>query len=61
MNLYFYLQTLLAHLRKDEGQDLTEYALLVAVIALIVVLAAIFFGQQLSDWFANISNAIPLT
>ena len=54
MNLYFYLQTLLAHLRKDEGQDLTEYALLVAVIALIVV-------QQLSSWFANISNAIPLS
>ena len=47
MNLYFYLQTLLAHLRKDEGQDLTEYALLVAVIALIVVLAAVFFGTQL--------------
>lgn len=57
-----YLQTLLARLTKDqEGQDLTEYALLVAVIALVVVLAAVFFGQELSSWFQNISNAIPLS
>jgi Flp pilus assembly pilin Flp len=46
---------------QQKGQDLTEYALLVAVIALVVVLAAIFFGTALSSWFVNISAAIPLT
>lgn len=62
MTMYLYLQTLLSRIaRKEQGQDLTEYALLIAVIALIVVFAALFFGNELSSWFANLGAAIPLT
>ena len=40
--------------RQEKGQDLTEYALLVALIAIIVVLAVAFFGTQVSTFFATL-------
>ena len=40
------------------GQDLTEYALLVAFIALVVVLAVSFFGEQLSAFWAGAAETV---
>lgn len=45
--------------RKDEGQDLLEYALLVALIALGAVLAVTAAGQKVSAVFNAIAKAIP--
>jgi len=40
------LKALLAHLQvREEGQDLTEYALLVALIAIIVVLVVMVLAE----------------
>lgn len=44
--------------RRDEGQDLLEYALLVALIALVAVGAVTLAGNQVSNIFNNIANAI---
>ena len=53
------LKSLLAQLPKDEkGQDLTEYALLVALIAIIVVLAVLFFGQNVSSFFSLLGATV---
>ena len=45
-------------LRQDAGQDLLEYALLVALIALISVGAVTAAGTSVSTIFTNIAGAI---
>ena len=39
--------------RDEEGQDLTEYALLLVLIALIAVASLRVAGQAVSDAFSN--------
>jgi pilus assembly protein Flp/PilA len=45
-------------LRKDEGQDLLEYALLVALIALVAVGAVTLAGGKVKEIFTAIANQI---
>ena len=42
--------------REDDGQGLVEYALIIAIIAIAVIVAVVFFRDQLSTLFSNISN-----
>ena len=42
--------------RDDEGQGLVEYALILAVISITVILAMIFLRGQLQNQFSNIGN-----
>ena len=42
--------------REDDGQGLVEYALIIAVIAIAVIVAMVFFRDQLSTLFSNIGN-----
>jgi pilus assembly protein Flp/PilA len=44
--------------RNEEGQDLLEYALLVALIALIAIGAVGFAGQQVDSIFNNIATEL---
>ncbi len=44
--------------RQDEGQDLLEYALLVALIALVAVGAVTAAGAQVNAIFGQIAGAI---
>ena len=44
--------------RKEEGQDLLEYALLVALIALGAVLAVTAAGDSVENIFNDISNEL---
>jgi len=43
-------------LRDHEGQGLVEYALIIAVIAIAVIVAMLFFRDQLTNLFSNIGN-----
>ena len=43
-------------MREEEGQGLVEYALIIAVIAIAVVVAMIFLRDQISNIFSNIGN-----
>ncbi|HEV8469526.1 MAG TPA: Flp family type IVb pilin [Candidatus Limnocylindria bacterium] len=43
-------------IRDDEGQGLVEYALIIAVIAIAVIVAMIFLRGQLQNIFSNIGN-----
>jgi pilus assembly protein Flp/PilA len=45
--------------RNEEGQDLLEYALLVALIALVAVGAVTLAGEQVDAIFTAIAGAIP--
>jgi pilus assembly protein Flp/PilA len=48
-----------ALIRDDEGQDLLEYALLIALIALVCVGAVALAGSKVSQVFTNIAGQIP--
>ena len=52
MNLFSYLR---ARIRQDEGQDLLEYALLVALIAIICVAAVGTTGTNVNAIFESIT------
>jgi pilus assembly protein Flp/PilA len=55
MKLYTFVRDFLS---KEDGQDLIEYALLVALIALVCVGALITAGSQVNNIFSNISNRL---
>jgi len=46
----------LEFIREDEGQGLVEYALIIAVIAIAVIVAMIFLRGQIQNIFSNIGN-----
>ena len=56
MNL---LNRVRAFVRDEEGQDLLEYALLIALIALVCVGAVAMAGTKVSQVFTSIANQIP--
>ena len=43
-------------LREEQGQGLVEYALIIAVIAIAVIVAMIFLRDQIQNIFSNIGN-----
>jgi len=42
--------------RQDTGQGLVEYALIIAIIAIAVIVAMVFFRGQLENQFSMIGN-----
>jgi pilus assembly protein Flp/PilA len=54
-----FINRLRAAVREESGQDLLEYALLVALIALVAVLAVTAAGTSVQTVFENIAAAIP--
>jgi pilus assembly protein Flp/PilA len=55
MSLIIRLRSLM---RQEEGQDLLEYALLVALIALVAVAAVTAAGQSVNTIFSSIAAAL---
>jgi pilus assembly protein Flp/PilA len=45
-------------LSHNEGQGLAEYALILALIAVISIIALIYLGTQISDKLSVIGNAL---
>ena len=59
MSLFNYLRTYLrAFVSNDEGQDLLEYALLVALIAIVCILAITTTGTNVNDIFVKIGDEL---
>ena len=44
--------------RDEEGQGLAEYALILALIAIVVIGAVIFLGGQINTIMSNVGNSI---
>jgi Flp pilus assembly pilin Flp len=44
--------------QKDRGATATEYAILVAFIALLIILGVTFFGKNLNNWFHSIGSHV---
>jgi pilus assembly protein Flp/PilA len=59
MKLRSTLQRLVAHFGpKEDGQGLAEYALILALIAMIAIVALIFMGSQVSDKLSVIGSQL---
>jgi pilus assembly protein Flp/PilA len=41
---------------REEGQGLVEYALIIALVAIVVIATLILLGPQIRSIFQNISN-----
>lgn len=44
----------------ESGQDLAEYGLLVALIAIVAVVGVTAFGNQIGGFFTNLGGSIGL-
>ena len=44
--------------RQDDGQGLTEYALILALIAIIAIAALTFLGGQVTSELSTVGNAV---
>ncbi len=58
--MYQLLERFKSIVRRDEGQDLLEYALLIALIAIVCVGAITMAGTNVRDVFANIAGSITV-
>jgi pilus assembly protein Flp/PilA len=52
------LQNRLASLRKEEGQAMVEYGLIIALIAILLVVSLTFLKDELVGIFNTIGNAL---
>ena len=52
------LRGLLATVRRDEGQGLVEYALILVLIAIVAIIALIFLGGQVSEILSNVGSSV---
>lgn len=57
LHIYTFLNALLAE-REEKGATATEYALIVAVIALVIVGAMTIFGTTLSGFWTRLTNSL---
>ena len=48
-------------LRSEEGIAVTEYGLLVALIAVLLIAVVMVFGSSIRSWFADRTSAITTT
>jgi pilus assembly protein Flp/PilA len=54
-----YVSALIAAFRSDdEGQGLAEYALILALIAIVAIIALMFLGGQVSAILSNVGNSV---
>ena len=47
--------------REDDGQDLVEYAMLIALIAIVCAAGVGALGTALNTWYGTLSTTIPLS
>jgi len=45
-------------IRDEDGQDVVEYGLLIATIAIVVLVGTTAFGSAISGWFDSLSASI---
>ena len=49
---------LVESLRSERGQGLAEYALILALIAIVAIVSLIYLGSQVSDKLSVVGNAL---
>jgi pilus assembly protein Flp/PilA len=44
---------------REKGQGLLEYALILVLVAIVVVIALTVFGESISELFSEVNSTIP--
>jgi Flp pilus assembly pilin Flp len=57
-SLIFFVSTLMVRARREEGQTMAEYGILLAVIALVVVVVAVTLGSSISALFGSTASKV---
>ncbi len=57
-SLYELAGALVARVRREEGQSMAEYGILIAVIAVVVVAAATLLGGSISSLFSSLAGKL---
>ena len=47
--------------RDESGQDVVEYGLLIATIAIVVLIGIGIFGNNINAWFTSLAGRITTT
>jgi Flp pilus assembly pilin Flp len=58
MSVRLFVRSASARLDRNDGQGLAEYALILALIAVVAVLALVFLGSQISGILSTIAATI---
>ena len=58
MKLRDWFELVRIQLKREEGQTMAEYGLLIALIAVVVMGAVLILGNKINDAFTQISGAI---
>jgi len=56
-----YLRHVIRFVADESGQDVVEYGLLIATIAIVVLIGVGFFGSNINAWFQNLAGRITTT
>jgi pilus assembly protein Flp/PilA len=59
MEIRDWIELLRIELRREEGQTMTEYGVLLALIAVGVIAVLIILGPKIATAFQKVSNALP--
>jgi Flp pilus assembly pilin Flp len=57
-SLIVLVSTFMAGTRKEEGQTMAEYGILIAVIALVVVALAVTLGSSIANLFGSTASKL---
>ena len=55
------MQSVAQFIREEDAQDVVEYGLLIATIAIVVLIGIGFFGRGIESWFQTLAGRITTT
>ena len=55
------MESVLQFFRDEDGQDVVEYGLLIATIAIVVLIGVGIFGNNIRVWFTALAGRITTT
>jgi pilus assembly protein Flp/PilA len=58
MEIRDWLELARIELRREEGQTMTEYGVLLALIAVVVIVALLFIGPKIAAVFSNVGSKL---
>ncbi len=58
MELRDWLELARIQLRREEGQTMTEYGILLALIAVVVIVALLLLGPAIANIFTKVTNSL---
>lgn len=58
LQLYTFGQTQIARLRRDEGQTMAEYAVVLAVVTIVVIVAIGLLSTAISSKIGEVTNIL---